>query len=200
MKLSATIGARTVTPQRWRNGGGETRELYTWPDPQQWRLRISLATVESAGPFSVFAGVQRRIAVIDGAGVLLQVGGQTHRLSPDTEPLGFDGGAPAHGTPLDGPTSDLNLMCARGRSELRRARPGIPWISASPQRGLFARVAGELATDADWRGQVPAWTLLWFEAAADVSFSFGAENLDPATPAWWLGYDPAGWAGHKGGR
>jgi len=200
MRPTARIIARSVTPQRWRNGGGETRELYTWPDPHRWQLRISLATIESAGPFSVFAGVQRRIAVIEGTGMLLRIDAQTHRLSPDTEPLGFEGDAPAHCTPLGGPTSDLNLMSAGGQGEMRRALPGVPWISASPQRGLYARVDGELITDAGAHQPVPAGTLLWFEQATRVAFSFAAADRDPSTPAWWLGYDPAGSIDHKGRR
>jgi environmental stress-induced protein Ves len=200
MRQSARIEARAVTAQRWRNGGGQTRELYTWPDPHHWQLRLSLATIELAGPFSVFPGVQRRIAVIEGAGILLRINGETHRLSPDAEPLAFDGDAPAHCTPLDGPTSDLNLMSARGQGEMLRAVPGVPWISASPQRGLFARAAGDLQTNSGGHVPVPAGTLLWFEEAADVAFGFTAAGVDASTPAWWLGYDPAGLVDHKGGR
>ncbi|HKC17852.1 MAG TPA: HutD family protein [Steroidobacteraceae bacterium] len=200
MRPSARIIARAITPQRWRNGGGETRELYTWPDPRHWRLRISLATIERAGPFSVFAGVQRRIAVIEGAGILLRINDETHRLTTDTEPLAFDGGAAAHCTPLGGATSDLNLMITHGQGEMLRALPGIPWISASPQRALFARIAGELKTDAGGSEPVPAGTLLWFEEAAGVAFTFALADAGPSTPAWWLGYDPSGWVEHKGGR
>jgi len=200
MRACASIIARAITPQRWRNGGGETRELYTWPDPHHWRLRISLATIELAGPFSAFAGVQRRIAVIEGAGILLQINDETHRLTSDTEPLAFDGGAPAHCTPLGGPTSDLNLMITHGEGEMLRALPGVPWISTSPQRGLFARIAGDLKTGAGWSEPVPADTLLWFEEAADVAFRFTAAEVHPSTPAWWLGYDPAAGVDYKDGR
>lgn len=192
MTLSARIDARAVTPQRWRNGGGETRVLYTWPDPQAWQLRISLATIESAGPFSAYTGVQRRIALIEGAGILLKVNEEIHRLTPDSEPLHFHGDAPAHCTLLGGPTSDLNLMTTRGRGELRRGVPGSSWISPAPQRGLYARVAGELTTDAGLRAPVSAGTLLWFARAAGAAFSFKADAVEPITPAWWLGYDPAG--------
>ncbi len=184
----ARIGARSIAPQRWRNGGGWTRELLTWPDPLHWRVRISLATIESAGPFSLFHGVQRWITVIEGTGVLLRLNDATHRLALDTEPLRFDGGVPVHCTPIDGPTSDLNLMATGAEGEMLRAAPGVEWISPLPQRGLYARVAGTLSTPAGWCEPVPAGTLLWFREARDLAFSFAPDGVDPATPAWWLGF------------
>jgi len=188
LHCSARVEARSIAPQRWRNGGGWTRELLAWPDPRRWQLRVSLATIESAGPFSAFEGTRRRIAIVDGPGVLLAINDEIHRLSPDTEPLGFDGAAPVHCTPIDGPTSDLNLITTRGEGEMRRAAPGIPWISPLTQRGLFARVAGSLLSLPGWSEPVPAHCLLWFQQAAGVAFSFAPNVADPATPAWWLGY------------
>ncbi len=188
LQCSARVEAGSVTAQRWRNGGGWTRELLTWPDPQPWRLRISLATIESAGPFSAFAGTRRRIAVVDGPGVVLAISDETHRLTADTEPLSFDGGAAVHCTPIDGPTSDLNLMTTHGEGEMRRAAPGVAWISPLPQRGLYARVAGLLSGPPGWSEPVPACCLLWFREAAGVPFRFAPDVHDPATPAWWLGY------------
>ena len=58
-----------VAPQRWRNGGGFTRELLAWPAVEAWRLRVSVAEVESDGPFSSFPAVERWFAVLDGNGV-----------------------------------------------------------------------------------------------------------------------------------
>ena len=182
------IDGRDVTAQRWRNGGGWTRELLTWPDSRHWRLRISLATIESAGSFSIYTGVQRRITVIDGTGILLRINDATHRLSLDTDPLSFDGGTPVHCTPIGGPASDLNLMTVGGQGEMLRAAPGACWISRWSQRGLFARVAGSLSTPSGWSEPVGAGTLLWFHEAHEVAFSFAPERADPATPAWWLGY------------
>ena len=65
-----------VEPERWANGGGWTRTLLAWPDPARWALRISVADVEQAGPFSVFPGVDRWFAVLEGDGVRLATAGQ----------------------------------------------------------------------------------------------------------------------------
>jgi environmental stress-induced protein Ves len=188
MKLHARIDARTVLPQRWRNGGGWTRELLTWPDPLHWQLRISLATIESAGPFSNLIGVQRRFTVIDGAGVVLRIDGETHRLTIDSDPISFDGGALTHCAPLEGATSDLNLMTKGGSGELLRTQPGVAWTASLFQRGLFARLAGVFTTDAGMREAVPAYSLLWFHDAVGVTFTFAPDRPEPSTPAWWLGY------------
>ncbi|NVO07869.1 MAG: HutD family protein, partial [Rhodoferax sp.] len=66
------IQAEQVAPQAWRNGGGQTRELLTWPDATDWHLRISRADIEADGPFSAFAGVQRWFVVLSGKGVVLR--------------------------------------------------------------------------------------------------------------------------------
>ena len=59
----------------WKNGGGTTRELLSWPPGvADWHWRISVAQVETEGPFSRFDGVQRWFAVLDGEGVELALG------------------------------------------------------------------------------------------------------------------------------
>ena len=62
-----SIRVDAVPPAPWRNGGGVTRELLRWPADDGWRLRISVADIHTDGPFSVFAGVQRRNSIGLGA-------------------------------------------------------------------------------------------------------------------------------------
>lgn len=108
--------------QSWRNGGGTTRELLAWPEPAQWSIRISVADIQSSGPFSRFAGVERWFAVLDGDGVVLRSAFATHRLTPDSEPFRFDGELPMDCTLAHGPTRDFNLMALPGRAHLQRVR------------------------------------------------------------------------------
>ena len=82
-----------VPASPWRNGGGVTRELACWPEANDWRWRVSVAEVESSGPFSRFDGVQRWFAVLSGAGVRLNLHGQAHELTRASEPFAFDGAA-----------------------------------------------------------------------------------------------------------
>ena len=75
-----------IAPQRWRNGGGWTRELLAWPDAAGWQVRLSVADVERDGPFSAFPGVQRWFAVLEGEGVELTVDGERRRIAARTRP------------------------------------------------------------------------------------------------------------------
>jgi environmental stress-induced protein Ves len=85
------IDASRVPAQPWRNGGGSTRELFAWPAALHWLFRISLAQVTQDGPFSCFPGVERWIALVEGAGMTLHLPSGAERLSLGREPLRFDG-------------------------------------------------------------------------------------------------------------
>lgn len=191
MKNPTLIHAADIAPQRWRNGGGWTRQLLSWPaDNPDWQLRISLASIEAAGPFSAFPGVQRVLAVVVGAGVLLTVDDREHRLTPASEPLHFDGGASAHAAPIAGATTDLNLMVKHGHGDLLRAEQGVPWLSGCAQSGIFTAVDGALYVDLDPPLPLSAQTLLWLENAAALSLRFVPAIAATLLPAWWLSFAP----------
>ncbi len=109
----------------WKNGGGLTREVMVEPDPTdptQFLWRISIATVAEAGPFSRFPGIDRSIAVLDGAGMRLDVDGEAVTLLPGGEPFRFSGEAEIRSEPIDGATTDLNAMTRRDRFRHRMER------------------------------------------------------------------------------
>lgn len=69
----------------WKNGGGLTREVLKVPaDADTFDWRLSLATVGAPGPFSAFAGYDRALALVRGAGIELDFGphGQISLRSP----------------------------------------------------------------------------------------------------------------------
>ena len=174
-----------ATPRRpWRNGGGQTRELLAWPDPANWRLRISLADIEADGPFSAFPGVQRWFTVLKGAGVELTIDGRPRRLTRNDEPLHFDGAATTTCRLLDGPTLDLNLMLNGMAGRLLIAADAIEWHPALAQCGFFTAVAGHCRSDGE-RIALPAYALVWF-ARAPASLRFEAGQRPAAATAWWL--------------
>jgi hypothetical protein len=180
-----------VAPQPWRNGGGQTRELLAWPEGGDWSLRISLADIESDGPFSAFPGITRWFTVVQGRGVALHFGSETVTLGPGSAPVRFDGAAAPGCTLIDGPTRDLNLMLRGGEGEMLPARPGELWAGAFAQRGLFTAVPGILHSERGTPVPLPAHTLLWQSDAEE-----GALRFEPAEPTsgaagWWLGYSCA---------
>ena len=195
------VRAQDVAPRPWRNGGGQTRELFTWPADSTpaaappaatpWQLRISLAEVSSSGPFSAYPGVQRWFTVVDGAGVRLTLDGVKHHLDAGSAPLHFAGEAAVHCEPVAGPTRDLNLMCSGGTALVLPCRSHACWTSPLTQRGLFTRCAGRWHIAGGLAMELPAHTLLWLIDAAGLDFFFEAPSRNHRGPAgWWLGYTP----------
>ncbi|MES2958797.1 MAG: HutD family protein [Pseudomonadota bacterium] len=177
-----------VPAQRWRNGGGLTRELLAWPDAAAWRVRISVADVDADGLFSMYPGVQRWFTVLKGAGVELTVGDDVHRLERGDAPLCFAGEAPTSCRLLDGSTQDLNLMLRQATGKMAATIDGQAWTPDAAQCGLFTAVAGcceagEQALD------VPAYALIWFDPAPP-SLRFIAAQRPAALVGWWLSASP----------
>ena len=103
----------------WKNGGGLTREILRNPaESTAFDWRLSLATIDSPGPFSAFAGFERTLVLVRGAGVELDFGQHGRaRLQAAGQLVTFDGAWPVGCTLLDGPSSDLNLIVSRERME-----------------------------------------------------------------------------------
>ncbi|MBC5783907.1 HutD family protein [Ramlibacter sp. USB13] len=163
--------------QPWRNGGGLTRELLAWPQPHDWRIRLSVADVQASGPFSRFDGIERWFAVLEGDGVVLHTEDATHRLTADSAPLRFDGALAVDCSLLGGPTRDFNLMARPGASRMQRV-----W-GASELRGeagallaLYTHGTGaELRSGKD-RLALPPFHLAWRVAEEAVQAHVAAQD------------------------
>lgn len=182
-----TVDSAPVTP--WRNGGGVTRELLAWPDPADWRLRVSVADIAADGPFSAFPGVRRWFTPLSGEGVVLDFPDQSLALRPGDAPLAFDGAAAPGCRLMGGPVRDLNLMVRDGAGGMATVSPGTAW-SAPPgaQAGLFARVTGRWR-NGDQQRTLPALCLLWFDAPPPGDWRFEPDVPAPAV-GWWLHHIP----------
>ena len=178
------VRADTPAPQPWRNGRGRMRELLAWPSPSHWQLRVSVADIESDGPFSAFPGVQRWFVVIEGAGVLLN----GRPLHPRDAPWAFDGAEAPDCRLIQGRTLNLNLILARdARGALHAARERISWTPDAPRCGFFAARPGWLTAGADpW--SLPARTLAWFDEAPHCALTFCTGDANPGTMGWWLSF------------
>lgn len=101
----------------WKNGGGETTEIAVSPpaaglDDFDWR--ISMALVESDGPFSIFPGIDRTLSILEGNGMRLTIGGARVDLTPASAPLPFAADVATAAVLVDGAITDLNVMSRRG--------------------------------------------------------------------------------------
>ncbi|WP_432761424.1 HutD/Ves family protein [Rhizobium mayense] len=103
----------------WKNGGGETVEIAVSPDGAglaEFDWRVSMATVATDGPFSVFSGIDRTLSILDGEGMTLFIEGrEPERLTQASAPLSFAADARTSATLIDGTITDLNVMTRRGR-------------------------------------------------------------------------------------
>ena len=117
-----TLHLADVAPQAWKNGGGLTRELLAWPAADNWRIRLSVADITADGPFSVFPGVERWFAVLQGQGVCLSVDGAATELGAGSTPFTFDGAAQTDCKLLGGATRDFNLMLRGANGQLQRVK------------------------------------------------------------------------------
>lgn len=209
--MSATAALPTVhrvpvdamPPQPWRNGGGQTRALLTWPPGEaDWQLRISVADIAADGPFSAFPGVQRWFVVLQGGGVQLGAGPALRRLTPASAPFEFAGEDAPACTLLDGPTRDLNLMLRRDAGHAALWPADEPWIlpgngntdAVSPGlRGLFCADPVCWQAGGESPQPVPALCLLWStDDPRPWALSPHPDALPTARPprAWWLRFDP----------
>jgi len=103
---------------RWKNGAGRTTEIAVHPagaalDAFDWR--VSVADVAGDGPFSPFAGVDRTIVLLAGAGIRLARAAEVVVLRTPYEPYPFSGDDAIDCALVDGPVRDFNLMVRRGR-------------------------------------------------------------------------------------
>ncbi len=177
------VAADALPARPWRNGGGHTRELLTWPEAGPWRLRISLADIDTDGPFSAFPGVERWFAVIEGAGVELDFDGAVQPLRAGDEPLRFDGGAAPGCRLIDGATRDLNLMLQDSPGVMQRALPGRPWAQDWNWRGCFT-TGPALCRLADGTALALAERCLaWNLGPGPLTL----DSTDTSRPAFWIG-------------
>ena len=129
------IRAAECQTMPWKNGGGETTEIAVFPpgaglDDFVWR--VSRAKVASDGPFSVFAGVDRTLTVLEGAGMRLTVGNaEPVDLTAASAPLSFAADVPTRASLLGGAVTDLNVMTRRG----------VRWHAVTPLVGEAGAVA-----------------------------------------------------------
>lgn len=167
------IRAADCRKMPWKNGGGETTEIAVSPagagiEDFDWRL--SMALVAAGGPFSVFAGIERTLAVLEGDGLELTIEGMSPAtLTTASQPLAFPGDAPTSAVLCGGAITDLNIMTRRGRfsHHMRRLTlTGCEEIVAASDELLVFCQSGTVRIDADGKAaQLSARDTLHLETA-----------------------------------
>jgi environmental stress-induced protein Ves len=137
MTMLIPYASLQATP--WKNGGGSTTEIAIAPPGagfEEFDWRISLATIAIDGPFSVFPGIDRTLALVDGPGVALEIDGEDRFLLCDEDPVfEFRGEHEIDATVGAAPTTDFNVMTRRARCHHRLGRRTLEGISEFAPRG-----------------------------------------------------------------
>lgn len=111
---------QTLPVSQWRNGGGETREIISFPPGEQtFSWRLSIATIAADGPFSLFPGVDRVITLLSSAGVTLDAPGRYRQLLQPEQPFAFAGEDNIVAQLTGGISRDFNVMTRRASHQAR---------------------------------------------------------------------------------
>lgn len=97
--------------KRWKNGLGLTEEIFVYPNgSEDYLFRISMASLSTSGPFSLFPGIDRTLILLEGEPIKLN-----EKTVPLLSPYKFPGEEEVVAT-ISSPGRDLNLMCRRGKA------------------------------------------------------------------------------------
>ncbi|MEW6759471.1 MAG: HutD family protein [Pseudomonadota bacterium] len=111
--MTTLIPFAALAPVPWKNGGGSTTEIAIGPPDsgfEDFDWRVSLATIEKDGAFSLFPGVDRTLALVEGHGMLLEIDGEP-TLVTDADPVvAFDGSSKVEAKLNRGGSTDFNAM------------------------------------------------------------------------------------------
>ena len=164
----------------WKNGGGITHEAMRVPatgDPFRWR--VSLAQIDSSGPFSEFAGYDRKMVLLQGPGIELTHGNGQHQVLKNVgDWVEFAGAVPTHCKLLGGPCMDLNLMVAqsvRSTARVERLADALITTAAGETTLIFGiESPWSLESNAGETARLEPWDL--------AVLSQGSARLDSMAP------------------
>jgi len=168
------VRLQDVPASPWKNGGGTTQALVCWPHPSEWVFRMSVARIDSDGPFSEFKGVERWFAVLSGAGVVLAFPNQQIVLGPLDPVIQFSGDLPCDCSLTDGPTLDFNLMVQGARANMTRINRAAfaQQIKATTTLAILVVVVGGQFVLNQQRQELDKASLYWVTLERDVQIEF----------------------------
>jgi environmental stress-induced protein Ves len=163
----------------WKNGGGTTQSLVCWPNPSDWVFRMSVARIDSDGPFSEFKGIDRWFAVLSGEGVVLQFPERRVEVGALDVAVQFSGDLPCQCTLTNGPTVDFNLMVQGVSANMARIdrSPYIAKFKAQTTLAIFVVEAGGRVRIGAQNFELNANSLYWITLDHDIEIEFNDMHL-----------------------
>jgi environmental stress-induced protein Ves len=111
--MTVLIPFAGLSPVPWKNGGGSTTEIAIGPPEsgfEDFDWRVSLATIEKDGAFSLFPGVDRTLALVEGHGMTLDIDGDPILITDGDPVVAFDGSSQVNAKLSRGGSTDFNVM------------------------------------------------------------------------------------------
>jgi environmental stress-induced protein Ves len=111
--MTVLIPFAGLAPVPWKNGGGSTTEIAIGPPDagfEDFDWRVSLATIEKDGAFSLFPGVDRTLALVEGHGMTLEIDGEPTMVTDLDPVVAFDGSSQVIAKLNRGGSTDFNAM------------------------------------------------------------------------------------------
>jgi environmental stress-induced protein Ves len=173
------IRLQDVPVSPWKNGGGTTQSLVCWPSPSDWVFRMSVARIDSDGPFSEFKGVDRWFAVLSGEGVVLQFPERRVEAGALDAAVQFSGDLPCQCSLINGPTVDFNLMVQGVSANMARIdrSPYIAKFKAQTTLAIFVVEAGGRVRMGAQNFELNANSLYWITLDHDLEIEFNDMHL-----------------------
>ena len=116
--MTVLIPFAGLSPVPWKNGGGSTTEIAIGPPDsgfEDFDWRVSLATIEKDGAFSLFPGVDRTLALVEGHGMTLDIDGDPVLITDGDPVVAFDGSSDVTAKLSRGGSTDFNAMTRSDR-------------------------------------------------------------------------------------
>ena len=173
------IRLQDVPVSPWKNGGGTTQTLVCWPSPSDWVFRMSVARIDSDGPFSEFKGVDRWFAVLSGEGVVLQFPERRVEVSALDAVVQFSGDVPCQCSLTKGPTVDFNLMVQGVSANMARIdrSPYVAKFKAQTTLAIFVVEASGRVRMGSQNHELNANSLYWITLDHDLEIEFNDMHL-----------------------
>jgi len=173
------IRLQDVPVSPWKNGGGTTQSLVCWPSPSDWVFRMSVARIDSDGPFSEFKGVDRWFAVLSGEGVVLQFPERRVEVGALDEAVQFSGDLPCQCSLINGPTVDFNLMVQGVFANMARIDrlPYVTKFKAQTTLAIFVVEAGGRVRMGSQNFELNTNSLYWITLDHDLEIEFNDMHL-----------------------
>lgn len=183
------IRRSSYTAIPWKNGGGITHEaIRVPPTGEAFLWRVSVAQIDTSGPFSDFAGYDRKMVLLRGRGIVLEFGsGERRALRSVGDWLEFDGAMSTRCELLAGPCVDLNLMVSqslRSAARIERLQQPLKVAAIHGETTLIFGIQDPLSLDggAGDPARLGPWDLaILGECSVQLSKLAAGEDSAPST-------------------